>query len=85
MGEATGVLTIKRGDVKEEFSWNGDVQDRAAARAAFDSAMATPGMLGIAFKSPGKGERVSSFDEIEKIERETGVVSAQVTTGLVGG
>lgn len=85
MGEPTGVLTIKKGDVKETYSWNGDVQDRAAARNAFDAMMAQGGVLAVAFTSPGKGKKVSSFSEIEEIERETGVVSAQITTGLVGG
>lgn len=86
MAEATGLLTIKRETgTTEEFTWNGDVKDRAAAKAAFEAAMAGGGKLAVAFDSPGKGKQVRSFEEIEQIEKERGVVSAQISTGLVGG
>lgn len=86
MAEATGLLTIKESDgTTKEFSWNGDVTDRAAAKAAFDAAMSEGGKLAVAFDSPGKSRQVRSFTEVEQIEKERGVVSAQITTGLVGG
>lgn len=85
MGPATGTLDIVRGAEKKTYAWNGNVEDRAVARQAFDEAIGVPGSLGIAFTSPGKGKQVRSFQDVEEIERETGVVSAQVTTGLKGG
>lgn len=85
MGPATGTLDIVRGAERRTYAWNGNVEDRAVARQAFEDAIAAPGTLAVAFTSPGKGKQVRSFQDVEEIERETGVVSAQVTTGLKGG
>lgn len=85
MSAPTGTLEIARGGTRETFSWNGDVEDRAAAKAAFDAALAGGGVMAVVHDAPGKSHQVRDFTEVEKVERETGVVSAEITTALVGG
>lgn len=70
---------------KETFEWNGDVKDRAKAREAFEAATASGAFLAIVQEGPGKAKQVRTFEEIEKIEKEQGTVTVQVSPALVGG
>lgn len=82
---ATGILDVVTPRETKTFAWNGNVDDREAARAAFDEMMSKGGCLAIVHDTPGRAHQVSSFTEIEDIERERGVVSAQISPALVGG
>jgi hypothetical protein len=87
--EATGTLFVRSAFDEQDavFAWNGNVNDRNAARAAFDAAVKSGGVLAAAFPgtTPMKGVRVTSFAEVETIEREAGTVTVRVSPGLVGG
>ena len=85
MGEATGTLDVVRAGAKETYSWNGDLNDRAAAKAAFESLMSTGSWLATVADGPRTSHQVRSFDEVEQVEKERGVVSVQISHALVGG
>ena len=87
MSEATGTLIIRDFGQVRTYAWNGQVEDREAARDAFDQFTKGNATVAVAFDSPTAkvGDRVTTFDEIETIERERGVVVVQVSRGLVGG
>lgn len=82
---ATGTLEIAGYGTRTKYEWNGNVADREAARAAFDEAWAYGMTLASVVDSPGHETQVRSFDEIEKIEKERGVVTAHQSAPLVGG
>lgn len=88
-GEATGVLEILPGDTDtsgiKRFEWNGDADDRAAARTAFEEVVAYGGVLATVVDAPGHATQVRTFDEVEEIERERGTVAVQVSRQIVGG
>lgn len=85
MSEPTGVLEIDRAGKTTRYTWNGDAEDRAAARKAFEDATAMGAFLGVVLDAPGKGHQVRTFDEVEEVEREKGVVTARISSPLVGG
>lgn len=88
MSEATGVLVIAGSpgrEAEQRFEWNGNPEDRAVARAAFDRMLAEGGIFASVVDSPGRSTQVRSFDEVEAIERERGTVTAKVSRQVVGG
>ena len=85
MGKPTGVLDVSTSTGKETYSWNGRSKDREATRAAFNELMKSGSYLAVVFDGPAKATQVRTFEEIEQIERERGVVTAQVSRSLVGG
>jgi len=89
MSAATGTLTVrtKLGERDEVFAWNGHPQDRLEAKRAFETAVKKGGVLAVAFAGTQvkEGTRVSTFEEVEKIEKEAGTVTVRVSPGLVGG
>lgn len=80
----TGTLDVVAGGTTKTYSWNGNVKDRAVAKAAFTEAVLAGG-LAIVQDSPGKARQVRSFREVEQAEQERGEVSVQVSPALVGG
>jgi hypothetical protein len=85
LSDVTGTLDVVTSQGVETHQWNGNVEDRNAARAAFESLMKTGSYLAVVHDSPGKSHQVRSFDEVEQVEREKGVVEAQISPALVGG
>lgn len=87
MSEATGTLIVRELGTVKTYAWNGNLDDRERAREAFESFMSTGASLAVAFDSPTAktATRVTSFSEVETIERERGTVVVQVSRGLVGG
>jgi hypothetical protein len=87
MSETTGTLYVRDRGVVLAYPWNGNVDDREAARAAFDAFTTAGSFIAVAFDSTvtRKGSRVETFEEVERIERERGTVVVQVTRALVGG
>jgi len=85
--KATGTVVLRERGMVKKFAWNGNPVDRERAKAAFDAFTQGGPFLAVAFDSEtaNKGSRVTSFTELETIERERGVVVAQVTRPLVGG
>lgn len=85
MNGPTGVLDVVTATGTRRYEWNGNPVDRAAARAAFDEMMKTGSFLAVIHDEPQKAHQIRTFDEIEQVEEERGVVSAQIGTALVGG
>ncbi len=85
MGEATGTLDIVRTGVKQTLTWNGHEPDRQAARAAFEELMRSGSYLATVADGPRTGHQVRTFDEVEQVEKERGVVSVQISHAIVGG
>lgn len=87
MSEATGTLVVRELGVTTTYAWNGNPEDKEAARRAFNDFASRTSYVAVAFDSPKAktGSRVRTFEEIEQIEAERGVVVAQITRGLVGG
>ncbi len=81
----TGTLDVVTPKGVETHQWNGNVENRATARKAFEAMMESGGFLAVVHDSPGRSHQVRSWDEIERVEKERGVVSAQVSTAIVGG
>jgi hypothetical protein len=85
-GAATGVLDIYMPNSKPQtFMWNGNAEDQALARSAFERTLATGHYLAHVTESPGKARQVSSWSEVEKTEKEQGAVSVQLTPQIAGG
>ena len=82
---ATGTLEIVGYGTRQTYEWNGNVADRAAARAAFDQAFVDGLTLASVVDTPGHSKQVHTFSEIEQIEKERGTVEARVFGPLVGG
>lgn len=88
MSETTGVtgtLDILNDEGVEHYGWNGDVRDRAVAREAFEAVLADGGVLAVVADSATKATQVRTWDDVEKVEAERGVVAVQVTRQVVGG
>lgn len=86
MGAATGTIEIHQGSgSREVYAWNGNPEDRAQARAAFEAAMKRGSVFAAAVVSPGRATQVRTFEQIEDIERTQGQVTVQVNPALRGG
>lgn len=87
MSGTTGVLELLATDTRsgERFEWNGNPDDRAVARGAFDRIVAEGGYLATVVDTPSSGTHVRTFDEVEQVERERGTVTVQVSRQIVGG
>lgn len=81
----TGTLDVVTPMGTQQLTWNGVVEDREAARAAFDAVMGTGAALAVVFDGESRGHQVRSFTEIEEVEKERGVVHAQISPALIGG
>lgn len=81
----TGTLDVVTPMETTTLSWNGEVEDREAARNAFDALMKGGFALAVVFDGEDRGHQVRSFTEIEEVERERGVVHAQISPALIGG
>lgn len=85
MADATGSLTVVSTAGRKTYTWNGEVADKEAARAAFNGAMENGYFLATVVDSPGKLTQVGSFNEVLDVEKERGFVTAQITPSLQGG
>lgn len=85
MGEATGVLKVVTPTETKTLRWNGVPEDKAAAKAEFEKRMATGAYLATVVDSPKSSTQVRTFDEIEAVEKERGLVEARISPALVGG
>jgi hypothetical protein len=85
MGSPTGQLVVRSHTGTKTYEWNGRVEDREDARAAFLDVMETGGYLAVVHDEPGKSHQVRTFDEVLDVEKERGVVSAHISPALVGG
>lgn len=84
-GKATGVLDVAlHGEVKR-YEWNGNVEDRDAARLVFETLVTAGGVLATVKDAPQKSHQVRTFGEVEETERERGLVEVTITPAIVGG
>lgn len=85
MEGATGTMEIKTGHTRETYSWNGNDDDRARARAVFHRMLTIGGALATVWDAPHTGHQVRSFAEVEQVERERGTVRVTITPQVRGG
>lgn len=85
MGSPTGVLKVITPAGTETFEWNGIPEERQVARSEFERRMASGAYMASVVDSPGKSTQVRTFDEVEKVEKERGLVEARISPALVGG
>lgn len=87
MSETTGTLVVRENGLVKTYAWNGNSDDREAARQAFNDFTSVGGFIAVAFDSPKakSGTRVETFEELERIEAQEGVVVAQMSRAIVGG
>ena len=81
----TGMLEIISPGKTETLTWNGIVEEREAARAAFEKAVRTGYFFASVVDSPGKSHQVRTFAEVEDVEKERGVVSVRIHPSIQGG
>jgi len=81
----TGVLEVLAPEGIESFEWNGNPEDRARAREAFETRMRSGMYLATVGTTPGRSEQISSFAEAEQVEQEKGTVTVTISPALVGG
>lgn len=81
----TGILDVMDvHGVPLRFAWNGNPDDRAEARRAFEAAVAT-GSLASVWTGPRESVQVHSFEQVEEMERDLGTVEVTVRPRVVGG
>lgn len=87
MTDKTGTLTVISPTGTQVYEWNGVQADRDAAAAIFKDRMNTGNYLAsaAASKTARVREQVTSFSEVEQIEKEQGYVEVQISPALVGG
>lgn len=85
MSPKTGTLKVITPQETLTYEWNGVKADRDAARAEFETRMESGAYLATVVESPHKSTQVRTFDEVEKVEQERGVVEARISSALVGG
>ena len=81
----TGTLKVIAPEGTQTFQWNGVQEDRDAARRVFENLAGSGSYLATVIDAPGKAHAVTSFSEIEQVEKERGFVEAKIQPALVGG
>lgn len=82
---ATGTLKVIHPDGTTTLTWNGVVEDRERARARFNELTESGCYMAMVFETGSKARQVTTFEEIEQVEKERGFVEAKLQPAIVGG
>lgn len=86
MGKPTGVLIVEApGQDTERLEWNGIPAERDKARQRFNELMKSRQYFAYVQTSPGRAQQVTTFSDVEKMEKELGIATVTVQPSLQGG
>lgn len=81
----TIVMHVNRPSETQTFSCNGVKADRQRCKEEFETIMRSRQYFAFVETSPGKGTQVSTFKEIEELEKQFEQVTVQIQPALQGG